>query len=164
MDREIDRVVPLDELAGYAVARGEPDVRGWDVIAGDGRRIGEVDELLVDAAAKKVRFLDVSVDEELVPDMETTQRILIPIDSARVHAAEDRVFVDGISSTEVVFSSAEKGRERDEIPPTPLWQRGAGGISDDDDDGDARRREPQRASEPIVVERERAIVPLDPDR
>src|SRR5687768_18538591 len=131
MDREIDRVVPLDELAGYRVARGEPDVRGWDVIAGDGRRIGEVDELLVDTEAKKVRFLDVSVDQELVPDMETAQRILIPIDSARVLAAEDRVFVDGISSTEVVFSAGE---------------------------GDARRREPQRADAPIV-ERERAIVP-----
>src|SRR5688572_7005428 len=131
MDREIDRVVPLDELRGYEVARGEPDVRGWDVIAGDGRRIGEVDELLVDKAAKKVRFLDVCVDEGLVPDMEETQRILIPIDSARVQAEDDRVFVDGISSTEVVFAEAS-------------------------------RREPLRADAPIVVERERAIVPLDP--
>ena len=135
MDREIDRVVPLDELRGYAVARGEPDVRGWDVIAGDGRRIGEVDELLVDAEAKKVRFLDVAVDETLVRDRETAQRILIPIDSARL-ADEDRVFVDGISSTEVVFSG--EGR-------------------------DAPRGEPRRAAEPIVMERERAIVPLDVD-
>ena len=103
MDREIDRVVPLDELRGYEVARGEPDVRGWDVIAGDGRRIGEVDELLVDAAAKKVRFLDVTVDDELVPEAAAAQRIIIPIDSARV-ADDDRVFVDGLSSSEVILA------------------------------------------------------------
>ena len=162
MDREIDRVVPLDELAGYAVARGEPDVRGWDVIAGDGRRIGEVDELLVDTEAKKVRFLDVCVDEALVPDMATTQRILIPIDSARVLVDEDRVFVDGISSTEVVFSSGD-GRD-EESATTPPRQRETGEAPDEDGpgDGDAREREPQRADDPVIVERERAIVPLDP--
>lgn len=101
MDREIDRVVPLDELRDYAVARGEPDVRGWDVIAGDGTRIGEVDELLVDTAARKVRFLDVTVDEELVQDSEITQRVLIPIGSARLQKSEDQVFVDGLTSTEI---------------------------------------------------------------
>jgi sporulation protein YlmC with PRC-barrel domain len=121
MDREIDRVVPLDELRGYEVARGEPDVRGWDVIAGDGRRIGEVDELLVDAAAKKVRFLDVSVDEELVPEALSAQRILIPIGSARV-ADEDRVFVDGLSSAEVMFSG-DVERERAIVPLDPPPQR-----------------------------------------
>lgn len=157
MDREIERVVPLDELSGYAVARGEPDVRGWDVIAGDGRRIGEVDELLVDAEAKKVRFLDVCVDEALVPDRETTQRILIPIDSARVLAAEDQVFVDGISSTDVVFSG---GGRRDRGDDRGDDQR----RDDRQDDGDARRAEPRRAEPPVVVERERAIVPLDPSR
>jgi sporulation protein YlmC with PRC-barrel domain len=153
MDREIDRVVPLDELPGYEVARGEPDVRGWDVIAGDGRRIGEVDELLVDAAAKKVRFLDVAVDQELSPDAEA-QRIIIPIDSARVIPREDRVFVDGLTSTGVVFSGESR---RDDARDDRSDDR------DDDrrDDGDTRRREPQRTDAPIV-ERERAIVPLDP--
>lgn len=109
MDREIDRVVPLDELSDYEVARGEPDVRGWDVIAGDGTRIGEVDELLVDTAARKVRFLDVTVDEELVHDPEVTQRVLIPIGSARVEEEDDRVVVDGLTSTEI-FQAEEPTR------------------------------------------------------
>jgi sporulation protein YlmC with PRC-barrel domain len=130
MDREIDRVVPLDELRGYEVARGEPDVRGWDVIAGDGRRIGEVDELLVDEAARKVRFLDVTVDEELVGDAESTQRVIIPIASARVEAADDQVVIDGITSTDVFRA-------------------------------DDRAAEP-RGDPASLVERERAIVQLDP--
>ena len=160
MDREIDRVVPLDELSGYAVARGEPDVRGWDVIAGDGRRIGEVDELLVDAEAKKVRFLDVCVDQELVPDMETAQRILIPIDSARVLAAEDRVFVDGISSTEVVFSPGDGRRDGRDDARADDARQGDGDAPRDE----PMRGEPQPADAPTIVERERAIVPLNPIR
>ena len=104
MDREIDRVVPLDELRDYEIARGEPDIRGWEVIAGDGGRIGEVDELLVDAEARKVRFLDVTVDEELVGDTESTQHVIIPIASARLEEADDHVVIDGISSTEIFLS------------------------------------------------------------
>ena len=104
MDREIDGVVPLEELRGYEVARGEPDVRGWEVIARDGGRIGEVDELLVDAEAGKVRFLDVTVDEEIVGDPERTQRVIVPIASARLDEAEDQVVIDGISSARVLLS------------------------------------------------------------
>ena len=136
MEREIDRVVPLDELRDYEVARGEPDVRGWDVIAGDGPRIGEVDELLVDTAAKKVRFLDVTVDEELVHDPEVTQRVIIPIASARLQEDDDQVYVDGLTSTEIFHADAMREEE----------SRGA-----------AARDEPA-----VLVPRERAIVELDP--
>jgi sporulation protein YlmC with PRC-barrel domain len=142
MDREIERVVPLEELRNYAVARGEPDVRGWDVIAGDGTRIGEVDELLVDKEAKKVRFLDVTVDEELVRDADTTQRVIIPIGSARLEEAEDQVFIDGVSSSEIFLSDDRRDDDRDR-------------------DRQPDRGDDQRADAP-VVERERAIVELDP--
>ena len=138
MDREIDRVVPLDELRDYVVARGEPDVRGWDVIAGDGRRIGEVDELLVDPAAKKVRFLDVTVDEELVHDPGSTQRILVPIGSARLQEKDDRVVVDGLSSAELLLQ--EEAKEIEQLG----------------------RGEEQVEAAPVLVERERAIVDLGP--
>jgi photosynthetic reaction center H subunit len=104
MDREIDRVVPLEGLRGYEVAPGEPDVRGWEVIAGDGGRIGEVDELLVDAEALKVRFLDVTVDEELVGDPERTQHVIVPIASARLEEGEDQVVIDGITSAEIFLA------------------------------------------------------------
>ncbi|MBW3631043.1 MAG: PRC-barrel domain-containing protein [Gemmatimonadetes bacterium] len=136
MDREIDRVVPLDELRDYEVARGEPDVRGWDVIAGDGTRIGEVDELLVDTAAKKVRFLDVTVDEELVHDPDVTQRVIIPIGSARLQEDEDQVFVDGLTSTEIFHADEVRQEERPSVDST---------------------EEPA-----VLVPRERAIVELDP--
>lgn len=56
------------EGSGYKVADGDPDVRGWEVIGSDGRRIGEVDDLLVDTAAMKVRYLEVRLDRHLAED------------------------------------------------------------------------------------------------
>jgi sporulation protein YlmC with PRC-barrel domain len=95
-------VVPLKELKDYTVAKGDPDVRGWEVLANDGRRIGKVDELLVDTGAMKVRYLDVDLDrdirgamsgESLAPEMKD-DHVLIPIGSAQIHERDDRVVVD----------------------------------------------------------------------
>jgi hypothetical protein len=55
-------VAALRNLHGYKVAEGEPDVRGWEVAGGDGVRIGTVNDLLVDTAAGKVRYLDIELD------------------------------------------------------------------------------------------------------
>src|SRR5688572_4109834 len=62
---DLDRVVPMDDLDDFRVAGDTPDPRGWEVVASDGRRIGEVDELLVDTSAMKVRYLDVGVDDAM---------------------------------------------------------------------------------------------------
>jgi len=37
---------------------GDPDVRGWDARSADGKRIGAVDDMLIDTAATEVRYLD----------------------------------------------------------------------------------------------------------
>jgi len=59
------RVAALRNLRGYKVADGDPDVRGWEVAGGDGLRIGTVNDLLVDTAAGKVRYLDIQLDPGL---------------------------------------------------------------------------------------------------
>jgi sporulation protein YlmC with PRC-barrel domain len=100
MANEMDRVVPLDELDDYEVAEGDPDVRGWEVLSADGRKIGEVDNLLVDTAAMKVRYLDVDVDDEMMAGNED-RHILIPIGYARLHEDDDQVLVDTLNSTDV---------------------------------------------------------------
>jgi hypothetical protein len=55
-------LVPLRSLPQEHLASGDPDVRGWAVLGDDGNRIGDVDDLLVDAEARQVRFLIVSLD------------------------------------------------------------------------------------------------------
>ena len=53
------QIVSLDRTRRYRVAAGDPDVRGWQVLGSDGQPIGRVDDLLVDTAALKVRYLQV---------------------------------------------------------------------------------------------------------
>ena len=95
---ETGRVVPLNELDGYKVASDDPDVRGWEVISSDGRRIGKVEQLLVDTAAMKVRYLDVDVDDDLVAG---DRHVLVPIGYARLDEDRSSVFVDNLASTQV---------------------------------------------------------------
>lgn len=96
-----NRIVPLDELDDFQVAEGDPDVRGWDVVTSDGRRIGEVDELLVDTTAMKVRYLDVDLEDDVVGEPGEDRHILIPIGYARLHEDDDRILVDGLHSSDI---------------------------------------------------------------
>jgi len=99
-EREMDRIVPLDELSDFKVASDDPDVRGWDVISADGKRVGAVENLLVDTGALKVRYLDVDVDGDLL----TTDRdrhVLVPIGYARLDRDDNRIVVDKLQSTDV---------------------------------------------------------------
>lgn len=99
MSDAIDRVVPLDQLDDFEVAEGDPDVRGWEVLSADGRRIGEVDNLLIDTGAMKVRYLDVDLEDDVAAGED--RHILVPIGYARLDESEDQVFVDALSSTDL---------------------------------------------------------------
>ena len=100
----MDRVVPLNQLPGYRVADGEPDIRGWDVVASDGRRLGKVDDLLVDTQANKVRYVDVDVEGG-------GRHITVPIGYARLEADRHQVLVDRLGDEQLQgLPNYERGR------------------------------------------------------
>ena len=90
----MDRVVPLNQLSGYKVADGEPDIRGWDVVTGDGRRLGKVDDLLVDTQANKVRYVDVDMDGD-------NRHVTVPIGYARLEEDRHQVLVDRLGDEQL---------------------------------------------------------------
>ncbi|HET7273834.1 MAG TPA: DUF2382 domain-containing protein [Longimicrobiaceae bacterium] len=102
MDSSMDRVVPLDELDDFEIAEGDPDVRGWEVQASDGSKIGEVDNLLVDTGAMKVRYLDVDIDSSLLTDSNDDRHVLVPIGYARLDEGNDQVRVDNLASSDIM--------------------------------------------------------------
>ncbi|HEV2846005.1 MAG TPA: PRC-barrel domain-containing protein [Thermoanaerobaculia bacterium] len=55
------RVSPLRSLHNHRITEGDPDVRGWEVYGADGRRIGQVDDLLIDTEAGRARYLAVTL-------------------------------------------------------------------------------------------------------
>lgn len=95
-DDYTSRIVPLDELRDFEVADGDPDVRGWEVAGADGERLGEVDQLLVDTDALKVRYLDVDLGPALL-DPADERHVLVPIGYARVNEDAHQVVVATLS-------------------------------------------------------------------
>lgn len=88
----VEGLRPLKELGDFKVADGEPDIRGWDVTGSDGRKIGEVHDLLVDTGAMKVRYMDVELDGEVAGrDPDDDRHVLVPIGAASLDDDRDHV-------------------------------------------------------------------------
>ena len=80
-------LVRLDDLRGFKVAEGEPDIRGWDVCTLHGTEIGEVDDLLVDPRRGEVVVLDV--------DLKGSDRHAeVPVRSVQIDRHRKMVIVD----------------------------------------------------------------------
>ncbi|RNI23465.1 PRC-barrel domain-containing protein [Rufibacter latericius] len=89
----LPRLAPLHDLKDFKVANNNLDVRGWEVIGSDGKRIGKVDDLIVDRELMKVRYLDVDVDKDRVLPDTDARHILVPIGAAQLDDDSDQVFV-----------------------------------------------------------------------
>ena len=104
-----DRIVPLDKLKGFKIAKRDHDPRKWEVLASDGRSVGKVNDLLIDTRAQKVRYLDVRLKKGLV-DSEHTVHVLVPIGNARLHPDDKRVYVEQMDA-ETFTRLPEYGQE-----------------------------------------------------
>lgn len=89
MDRS-SALTPARELLGFRLGDAAVDVRGWPVIACDGRQAGTVDRLIVDLRSRRVRYLGVAL--KLGPDRRPNVggpggagTVLIPVGLARRH-------------------------------------------------------------------------------
>jgi hypothetical protein len=92
--REGMKLVPLKELDGYKLAGGEPDIRGWPVQTLSGRKIGEVDDMLVDQTTGEVVLLDVDLDG-------TKRRTLAPARAVQLQRDRRVVLIDSIELRDV---------------------------------------------------------------
>jgi photosynthetic reaction center H subunit len=107
-------LTPLRRLRDYRIAHGDPDVRGWQVLGADGRPIGEVDDLLVDTEALRVRYLDVALDAGLlaaapVPEHTEAEASEGPIPGL---APEETMVAEGFIRSTLSAEENELTRER----------------------------------------------------
>ncbi|MBO3270373.1 PRC-barrel domain-containing protein [Hymenobacter defluvii] len=86
----------LRDLTEFEVADGNPDVRGWSVRGGDGKKFGDVYELIVEVETLKVRYLDVELDASLQVN-KWERHILLPIGVAAIDEDADNVFVPSLT-------------------------------------------------------------------
>ena len=92
--KKYNRLQELDH-SNFEIVKGEPDIRGWDVRYMTGQKLGSVEELIVDAQEKKVRYMVVDLDENELKLV--NRKILIPIGLAELDKKEDDVLIPNIS-------------------------------------------------------------------
>jgi sporulation protein YlmC with PRC-barrel domain len=87
------RLIRLEELKGFKVAEGDQDIRGWAVKTPDGKKIGKVEELIVDPAERRVRYMEIKADGKTL-GFDHDQHILVPIGAARLQDKGDDVLLE----------------------------------------------------------------------
>lgn len=79
-----EALLPLSEVSGYGVAKGEPDIRGWPVLGGAGSELGRVADLVVDVACEKVRYA-------VLESKPGGRRVLLPVGYLMLHPPQEQV-------------------------------------------------------------------------
>lgn len=93
---EHNRTTYLEELSGsdFEVADHQPDITGWEVVDSLGNEIGEIEDLIFDSKARKVRYIVASLDL----DEEVERLVLIPIGIVDLDEDEEEVIVPEVSA------------------------------------------------------------------
>jgi hypothetical protein len=81
------RLVSIDAIDGFKIARGEPDVRGWGVRTLSDRELGEVQDLLIDPDRNEVVMLEVALHGNDI-------RAEVPVRSVQLDRDRKVVIVD----------------------------------------------------------------------
>jgi hypothetical protein len=80
----------------FQIAKGQPDIRGWDVRDEQGRKYGTVGELIFDIRANKVRYLIIDILD--TPDLELDKRsVMVPIGMAELDPTDNDVLLPNVS-------------------------------------------------------------------
>ena len=99
MDKMKHRRLQELDRSDFEIVEGQPDIRGWDVKNSQGQKIGEVEDLIVDAQQKKVRYMVVDLDDN---DLNLDDRkVLMPIGLAELHKDNDDVILPGVQAEQL---------------------------------------------------------------
>jgi uncharacterized protein (TIGR02271 family) len=97
-DSSLRKLSDVDDLE---VAPDDPDVRGWNVVDAGDRVIGEIDDLIVDPRAMKVRFVTIDLDRDAL-NLQEERCVVVPIENVQLDRNEERARLIGIDRTGVL--------------------------------------------------------------
>lgn len=99
-DEKRERLMLLSELKDLRVSKDDPDIRGWEVVTADRKKMGKVHELVIDTIDMKVRYLDIDMDGKIL-DIKGSSHVLIPIAGAQLDDDDNRVYLTDITVEEL---------------------------------------------------------------
>ncbi|HYH14794.1 MAG TPA: PRC-barrel domain-containing protein [Flavisolibacter sp.] len=80
----------------FKIAKGQPDIRGWDVRDEQGRKFGTVGELIFDIRADKVRYMVIDILD--TPELELEKRsVMVPIGMAELDPTDNDVLLPNVT-------------------------------------------------------------------
>jgi sporulation protein YlmC with PRC-barrel domain len=125
-DSRADALVHSREFDHFRIPDGDPDPRGWDVRSADGRKLGKVDDLLVERGSGRIRYLEVKVDDDVAKNG-GREWALLPIGTAQLDDAHDDVIVSIAAGELAGCPEYRRGRvTRDQEVAVRDWARERG--------------------------------------
>lgn len=151
----------LSNISDFEVADDSPDVRGWDVASSDGRTIGKVDDLIVDTAAMKARYLLIDLKKDAVTSAagDSDRHVLVPLGRARVEESDKRVRLDvastGLSTLPRFSGTVAAGYDEDyhRAAPAPAGTARDATTARDTEHDTAEGRRMTRSAEELRIGR-----------
>jgi len=102
------KIVPLRVASDFAIADGDPDPRGMDVIGGDGAVAGTISDVWVDRGEQLIRYLEVDVQGAA-----GIGSVLVPMPMAAVNGSARKVSVPAILAGQ--FADVPRVRNPDRV-------------------------------------------------
>lgn len=99
------RLRSIRDVRGLDIASGEPDIRGWEVRTIGGRRIGSVNDLLVDEDRREIVMIDVDLQDG-------NRHVEVPIRAAQLDRGRHCVIIDSADAEPIGDRFERRYRER----------------------------------------------------
>src|SRR6478735_5615362 len=98
MERDINTGGSLESLkaSNFEIVDNEPHILGWTIKDDQGRTIGEVDDLIFDMQTRRVRYIVMDLEGNVL-DLEPRD-VLVPIGIAELHPSDDDVILPGVTA------------------------------------------------------------------
>jgi hypothetical protein len=141
------RLVSIDALKNFEIAKGEPDVRGWEVRTLSDRDVGSVEDLLIDPERGEVVMLQIGLHDDRLRSevaLRSVQldrgRNVVLVDSADVDAGarnpggevrEDYREPDVEPGRTVAADGAEGARRGEVRTDDPIREEDAGAVTEE---------------------------------
>ncbi|HUP89911.1 MAG TPA: PRC-barrel domain-containing protein [Longimicrobiales bacterium] len=116
------RLHRLSGIRGFAITKGDPDIRGWEVRTLAGVAVGKVDDLLVDQHRGEVVMIDIDLSD-------SDQHVHLPIRGVQIERDRQVVIVD---SGEIRAAQESMLKDPDNVDRHREDYRPEGGVTDDE--------------------------------
>jgi len=98
----------VEDLSDYKIHHDDTDIRDFDVKLTSGEVVGEVEGLLADVAAKRIRYVEIEIEDDVINRhtlghySEDDRHVLIPIGLVTIDKTAQTVLINGIGFDHMV--------------------------------------------------------------